>query len=153
LTNEESDNQTHGEEFYSEIGQKGGQRVRKLIEESKEEEVQQEQVASTETPEIQTVEVAPTKLRPQNVYKVMRAVFLSAKGKTKLCKLAHVDPMSAQKYLDRLVAANFLAKTGTDAHPLYQITEAGKPFYKNLKSALNANDATRVKALVEENKL
>jgi general stress protein YciG len=26
---------THGEEFYSEIGQKGGQRVRKLIQEGK----------------------------------------------------------------------------------------------------------------------
>jgi general stress protein YciG len=30
--------ETHGEEFYSEIGHKGGQKVRKLIQEGKEHE-------------------------------------------------------------------------------------------------------------------
>ncbi len=30
--------QTHGEQFYSEIGHKGGQKVRRLIEEGKERE-------------------------------------------------------------------------------------------------------------------
>lgn len=30
--------ETHGEEFYSEIGHKGGQKVKKLIEEGKEHE-------------------------------------------------------------------------------------------------------------------
>ncbi len=31
----EKTSETHGEEFYSEIGRKGGQKVRKLIEEGK----------------------------------------------------------------------------------------------------------------------
>ncbi len=34
----EKTSETHGEEFYSEIGHKGGQKVRKLIEEGKEHE-------------------------------------------------------------------------------------------------------------------
>ena len=34
----EATSQSHGPEFYSEIGQKGGQRVRELIEEGKEAE-------------------------------------------------------------------------------------------------------------------
>jgi uncharacterized protein len=32
----EKTSETHGEEFYSEIGHKGGQKVKKLIEEGKE---------------------------------------------------------------------------------------------------------------------
>jgi general stress protein YciG len=32
----EKTSETHGEEFYSEIGRKGGQKVRRLIEEGKE---------------------------------------------------------------------------------------------------------------------
>lgn len=34
----ERTSQTHGEKFYSEIGHKGGQKVRRLIEEGKERE-------------------------------------------------------------------------------------------------------------------
>ena len=34
----ERTSETHGEEFYSEIGRKGGQKVRKLIKEGKEHE-------------------------------------------------------------------------------------------------------------------
>ena len=34
----EKTSETHGSEFYSEIGSKGGQKVRKLIEEGKEHE-------------------------------------------------------------------------------------------------------------------
>jgi general stress protein YciG len=34
----EKTSETHGEEFYSEIGHKGGQKVKKLIEEGKEHE-------------------------------------------------------------------------------------------------------------------
>ncbi len=34
----EKTSQTHGREFYSEIGSKGGQRVRRLIQEGKEHE-------------------------------------------------------------------------------------------------------------------